>query len=30
MFIIMAMGEKEDYSSWNATRFLNSFKLLEE
>lgn len=30
MFVIMAMGNKNDYSSWNAGRFLNSFKLLEE
>jgi hypothetical protein len=30
MYVIMAMGKKSDYSSWNAGRFLNSFKLLEE
>lgn len=30
MFVVMAMGKKNDYSSWHTTRFLNSFKLLEE
>lgn len=30
LFIVMAMGKNKDYSSWNATRFLNSFQLLEE
>ncbi len=30
MFVVMVMGKKKDYSSWNATRFLNSFQLIEE